>query len=54
MNERIEKLIYRVLKENDNFRCNDSYIWQMLIGATECEKLKIIREEYKKIIFPTY
>jgi len=50
MNERIEKLIYRVLKENDNFRCNDSYIWQMLIGATECERLKIIREEYKKII----
>ena len=50
MNERIEKLLYRVLKENDNFTCDDSNIGQMLSHADKTEKLQIIKKEYPKAI----
>lgn len=50
MNCRIEKLVNRVLKENDMFRCKDNHIMSMLLNANESEKLKIIKEEYAKVI----
>ena len=51
MNERIEKLANRVLKEDRVFHCNDNHIGKMLASATDDnERLRIIKEEYAKII----
>ena len=50
MNERLEKMTYRVLKENDGLRCKDGHISQMLMCTDENEKLRIIKEEYTKLI----
>ena len=50
MNERLKKLADRVLKENGIFHCKDGYISEMLMSAKESERLRIIKEEYAKII----
>ena len=50
MNERLEKLIYRVLEENDNFTCDDSRIKQPFKQADKTQKLQIIKKEYSKTI----
>lgn len=50
MNKRIEKLIYRVLEENDNFTCSDELIGEAFRLADKTEKLQIIKNEYPKAI----
>jgi len=50
MNERLEKLIYRVLEENDNFTCDDNRIKQPFKQADKTQKLQIIKKEYSKTI----
>lgn len=50
MNDRQRKLCDRVLCESKVFALRDDYIRALLAVANEDEKLRIIREEYAKII----
>jgi len=50
VNCRIEKLLNIVLKENYPFRCKDGHIGSKLADASENERLRIIKEEYAKVI----
>lgn len=50
MNKRLEKLMHRILEENDTLRYNDRYIVQLLADANKNEKLQIIKKEYPKVI----
>lgn len=50
MNKCLEKLVFRVLKGNKTFWCDDNHIREKLINATKDEKLKIIKKEYSKVI----
>ena len=50
MNQRIRRLADSVLAENGRFACADAHIKSLLAEVTDEERLRIIREEYSKII----
>lgn len=50
MNDRLKRLCDRVLYENNVFSLNDAHIKELLASVDDDEKLRIIREEYAKII----
>lgn len=50
MNQRLETLIYRILKGNDPFACRGSHLAPAFKNADQSEKLQMMKNEYSKTI----